>query len=285
MTRPRREYHDVDGLQVHVRTAGEGRPLLLVHQNAYSSAMWERLMPELAARGYRAIALDLPGYGMSDALAGEPSLAAYGAVACAVLDQLGVDGFDVLGQHLGASLGLALAVERPARVGRAIGYGLFLPGGRWEAAVTGAAPPVYDREGAEVARQWEIRFALGGDAEMAVRSLAANLEAGMGRHLGLLAMKHTDHVRLLERLERPYLAMSSPLDSFYEESRRAAEISPFVEFLDTGSHGLFFAESDPALYASYVDAFLGSAGRGISPTASRDAIRQTPSEERTSRSW
>jgi pimeloyl-ACP methyl ester carboxylesterase len=162
----------------------------------------------------------------------------------------------VLGQHLGASLALELAVQQPERVGRAIGYGLFLPGGRWEAAVTGAAPPVYDRDGAEVVRQWEIRFALGGTTEMAVRSLAANLEAGMGRHLGLLAMKHSDHVRLLERLERPYLAISSPLDSFYEESQRAASLSPHVTFLDAGQNGLFFAEADPALYARYVDEFL-----------------------------
>jgi pimeloyl-ACP methyl ester carboxylesterase len=255
MNRPRRAYLDIDGLQVHVRALGDGRPLLLVHQNAYSSAMWERLMPELAARGYRAIALDLPGYGLSDPLDGEPALADYAACACAVLDQLGADGFDVLGQHLGASLALKLAVERPERVGRAIGYGVFLPGGRWEAAVTGAAPPVYDREGAEVARQWEIRWALGGDAEMAVRSLAANFEAGTRRHLGLLAMKREDHEALLRRLRRPYLAISSPLDSFYEESQRAAELSSYVTFLDAGENGLFFAESDPGLYAAYIDGF------------------------------
>src|SRR3954462_3901700 len=160
MNGPRREYLDVGGAQVHIRTLGAGRPLLLVHQNAYSSAMWERMMPALARRGYHAIALDLPGYGLSDPMAGEPSLADYAACACAVLDQLGVTGFDVLGQHLGASLALKLAVEQPERVGHGVGYGLFLPGGRWEAAVTAAAPPVYDREGAEVMRQWEARFAL-----------------------------------------------------------------------------------------------------------------------------
>jgi pimeloyl-ACP methyl ester carboxylesterase len=276
MTKPRRAYLDVDGRQVHLRTLGEGRPLLLLHQNAYSSLMWELMLPELAARGYQGIAVDLPGYGMSDPLPGEPTLADYGAVALAVLDALGAGGFDVLGQHLGASLALELAVDHGDRVGRAIGYGLFLPGGKWEAAVTAAAPPVYDRDGAEVAKQWEIRFALGGDARMAVRSLAANLEAGMRRHLGLLAMKREDHEALLRRLERPYLALSSPLDSFYEESRRAATLSRHVTFRDTGENGLFFPESNPALYASYVDEFLRQwpeseirrHGRGRRPVAS-----------------
>lgn len=259
MGRPRRAYVDVEDRQVHVRTLGEGRPLLLVHQNAHSSSMWELLMPELAPRGYRTVALDLPGYGLSDPFPGEPSLADYGRCVCAVADGLGIDGFDVLGTHLGASLALELAVEHPERVGRAIGYGLFLPGGRHEAAVTGAAPPVYDPDGAEVARQWEIRWALGANAEMAVRSLAANLEAGTRRHLGLLAMKNADPVRLLERLQRPYLAISSRLDSFFEESQRAADLSPHVTFLDAGENGLFFAEANPALYARYVDEFLSGA--------------------------
>jgi pimeloyl-ACP methyl ester carboxylesterase len=259
MTQPRRSYHDVDELQIHLRTCGQGRPLLLIHQNAYSSAMWERLMPELADRGYRTIAFDLPGYGLSDPFPQEPSLGDYARVACALLDQVGVEAFAVLGQHLGASLALKLAVEHPERVTGAIGYGLFLPGGRYEDAVIAAAPPVYDREGGEVMRQWEGRFALGGDAEMAVRSLAANLEAGTRRHLGLLAMKHEDHERLLERLERPYLAISSPLDTFFEESQRAAQLSPYVTFLDAQANGLFFGEANPALYARQVDEFLRSA--------------------------
>jgi hypothetical protein len=93
---------------------------------------------------------------------------------------------------------------------------------------------------------------------MAVRSLAANFEAGMRRHLGLLAMKREDHVRLLERLERPYLAISGPLDSFYEETRRSAEISPRVTFLDAGENGLFFGEENPELYARHVDEFLAA---------------------------
>jgi pimeloyl-ACP methyl ester carboxylesterase len=255
----RRSYVDVGSGQVHVRSLGDGRPLLLVHQNAYSSEMWVGLMPELAACGHRAIAIDLPGYGLSDPWPVRPSLHGYARLAVDVLDALGVGGFDVLGQHLGASVALRLAVDVPQRVGAGIGFGVFLPGGRYESAVTAASPPVYDLEGEEVMRQWRIRWQLGADrftAEMAVRSLAANLQAGQRRHLGLLAMNDEDHEVLLRALTRPYLAISSERDSFYAESQRAATISPHVRFIDAGDEGLFWPDEDPSGYARVIAGFL-----------------------------
>ena len=43
----RRAYVDLDHGQVHYRTAGTGRPLVLLHQTASSSVMYERLAPHL----------------------------------------------------------------------------------------------------------------------------------------------------------------------------------------------------------------------------------------------
>lgn len=274
MIQARRAYIDQGDRQLHFRLLGEGRPMLLIHHNAYSSALWDAVMPELAARGYRTIAPDLPGYGLSDPFPEKPSLSDYAGSMLALLDALGEEEFDVTGQHLGASIALRLAIDRPERLGRAIGFGLFLPGGRFEAAVTAAAPPVYDQEGAEVQRQWSIRWQLGGPrftADIAVRSLAANLECGERRHLGLLAMRDEDHEALVRRLERPFLAISSSRDSFYEESQRAAQLSRHVTFLDVGDeNGIFMAEENPSLYARIVDESLR--GR-ISPAESTRRAR------------
>jgi pimeloyl-ACP methyl ester carboxylesterase len=258
--RPHRAYIDCAGRQIHFCTLGEGRPLLLVHQNAYSGEMWTALMPHLVARGYRTIAPDLPGYGCSDALTGEPSLNDYVASTIAVLDELRVDEFDVVGQHLGAWVALRAAVEHPDRVGSAIGYGLYLPGGPRESFITAAAPPVYDREGTTLVRHWEARWQFGGPAftaAMAVRSLAADLQAGERRHLGLLAMRDEDHAVTLQALRRPYLAISSPRDTFYEESQRAARLSEHVTFFDAGeSNSVSFADENPGRYAQIIDEFL-----------------------------
>ena len=60
-----RGYADTSLGQIHYVEAGEGPPIVLLHQTASSSVMYARAMPLLAAN-YRAIAIDTPGFGMSD---------------------------------------------------------------------------------------------------------------------------------------------------------------------------------------------------------------------------
>ena len=46
--------------------APKGDPILCLHGFPESSYMWHRLLPALAAAGYRALAPDLPGFGDSE---------------------------------------------------------------------------------------------------------------------------------------------------------------------------------------------------------------------------
>jgi pimeloyl-ACP methyl ester carboxylesterase len=52
-------------LAVRVLEAGDGPPLLFVHRSGMSASTWAPLLPYLA--GYRLIAFDLPGFGLSSA--------------------------------------------------------------------------------------------------------------------------------------------------------------------------------------------------------------------------
>ena len=58
----------LDGHRIHYRVLGAGpRTLVFVHGWTGSLAMWRLQAPVFAAKGFRVIALDLPGHGASDA--------------------------------------------------------------------------------------------------------------------------------------------------------------------------------------------------------------------------
>lgn len=68
---------EVDGQAIHGRAAGSerGAPVLLLHGAAFDSGTWEKLgtLGVLAEAGFRAVAIDLPGYGASKSAHADPS--------------------------------------------------------------------------------------------------------------------------------------------------------------------------------------------------------------------
>lgn len=103
----------------------EGQPqtaaaptLVLLHQNPSSSFEYAGLLAEMAKDRW-VIALDTPGYGMSDAPPAPPGMAGYAAAFSDGLDALGVTGpIDIYGFHTGTLLATELALARPDLVGR-----------------------------------------------------------------------------------------------------------------------------------------------------------------------
>ena len=56
----------VQGIRVHYRAIGEGFPVVYIHGLGGSSELWQASMRAVADAGLRAIAVDLPGHGLSD---------------------------------------------------------------------------------------------------------------------------------------------------------------------------------------------------------------------------
>src|SRR5580765_2501949 len=102
MARERRGYVDTpDGL-IHYREAGEGPETL-----------------PLLARELRVVAMDTPGFGMSDRPAERPpDMSWYARRVVDLLDGLGVERAHLFGHHTGATIALETAAQHPDRIGK-----------------------------------------------------------------------------------------------------------------------------------------------------------------------
>ncbi len=102
--------------RIHVASAGQGFPVLLLHQTPRSWDEYRGVLP-LLGRSYRALAMDTVGFGDSQPLcADDNSIERWAAAAFDLLDALGHERVAVVGHHTGAVIALEMAASRPARV-------------------------------------------------------------------------------------------------------------------------------------------------------------------------
>ena len=115
------------GAKIYWDEQGQGEPVLLIMGLSYSSDMWFRTRPVLAAQ-YRTIAFDNRGAGRSDVPPGPYSIALMASDAAAVLDAAGVDSAHILGVSMGGMIAQEFVIQYPHRV-RSLVLGCTAPGG------------------------------------------------------------------------------------------------------------------------------------------------------------
>ncbi|TFI46116.1 alpha/beta fold hydrolase [Diaphorobacter sp. DS2] len=110
----RTNYHD---------SGGQGAPVLLIHGSGpgvSAWANWRLVMPALAQNA-RVIAPDMVGFGYSERPQGFVySMDAWVRQAVGLLDALGIERTDLVGNSFGGGLSLALAIRHPERVRRLV---------------------------------------------------------------------------------------------------------------------------------------------------------------------
>jgi len=115
---PKGQFIEVDGVHLHYVERGTGRPLVLFHGNGSMIQDFESSgLIDLAAKNYRVIVFDRPGFGHSS----RPRNVMWTPEAQAelfanALERLNVRQAIVLGHSWGASVAVALATRRPALV-------------------------------------------------------------------------------------------------------------------------------------------------------------------------
>jgi len=112
----KRGYADTPEGQIHYLSAGDGEPLLLLHQTG-SSRQFQKLMPMLAHR-YRTIAPDTLGSGNSDPLPHNVQIPDLARSMIHLMDVLGIERAHVFGFHTGNKIATEMAAQWPSRVDR-----------------------------------------------------------------------------------------------------------------------------------------------------------------------
>jgi pimeloyl-ACP methyl ester carboxylesterase len=262
-----KRYIDLDHGQVHVRISGNDSDpaLVLLHQVPSSSMMWEKVMTPFAERGYRVIAMDLPGYGASDPLPFEPELSDYATVVAGMLAALGHETATVFGHHTGASVALVLAADHSATFRAVALWGIANHFGAEAAHLAEELPPAYGPDFiTDVDTWWAMRLGHatpGTDGTVMARELAAMLANGVHRPDGHRAVGRTNHEELLARAISPVLLLTGSREMLDEITRIvAAQYPEKAELVVLGDNGMDVADDAPELLADTVDAFFSRVG-------------------------
>src|SRR5215208_119016 len=107
----------VEGVGSFLREEGEGDPVVCVHGVPSSCFLYRKVVHELAARGLRGVAFDLPGLGLAERPEDfDYTWTGLGRFALAAIDALELDRFHMVVHDIGGPVGFEVAAAAPDRV-------------------------------------------------------------------------------------------------------------------------------------------------------------------------
>lgn len=261
----RRAYFDSRYGQLHVRTAfpntggfDERTALVCLHGAPYSSRTFLSLLPEIGT-DRSVYAVDLPGYGDSDAPSWPPTLSDYATAIVDLLDGLRLREVDVLGVHAGAAIAAEVAIAKPQQVRRLalVGVPAFAATERdaFEREPWPAAPA---EDGGHAAREWRRLAALRGPGVTLEQFAAAHADAlrngPRATYATLAALRWEANARL-KLVQQPALVVRAK-DSLAEQTQRAREWLPNATWRDLPQYGEGLIDVAPREFATLLREFL-----------------------------
>ena len=262
----RRGYADGPWGQVHYHQAAptHGVPLVLLHQAPVSARQFEPVYPLLAARGIRAIGIDMPGFGCSDPTPFVPGIEDYAKAIPAVLDALGVAKASILGHHTGALVATEVALQYPARIDRVVLNGPLPLGDaereQWlEYCRSEEIPFAEKSDGSHFSKLFGVRYAFAQDTVPAgtvtryiVETLSGLAPFWYGHHAAFVY----DHGATLKRLTQPTLILTNTGDQIHEHARLAHSMRPDFGFVALEGGGIDVVDQLPREWVEAVAKFL-----------------------------
>jgi pimeloyl-ACP methyl ester carboxylesterase len=247
--------------QVHYRIAGTGRPLLLLHQSPLSGAQFNAVLPKLAARGFQVLALDMPGFGMSDPAPEPLTLESYASCLPGALDHFGWAQAALLGHHTGAVVGALFAVAQPQRVSSLIlnGFPLLTDAERAHFGTFYFGPKEPQADGSHLLVAWHNRLrSTPGWSDLALmhRYTVEGLVSGATNWKAFPLIINADLTALLRAIRVRTLLLTNTGEDLYDATRRSHAIRTDFNYAELvgGSHDI--ADEQPDAWSDAVAAFL-----------------------------
>jgi pimeloyl-ACP methyl ester carboxylesterase len=257
-----RGYVDGPFGQLHYAEQGAGRAVVLVHMSGFNHQQFARAMPLLADAGLRAVALDLPGYGMSDPPPGPPAVPDYAAAVLALVEALDLESVVLVGSHLGAQVASEATVTRPEAVERLVLVGPMptTPEDRatHQALIETEKHATIETDGRHLTQMWQLvleYFTGWTDIDAVQRLVVSQLSAGACNWYGHNAVFTYDHAAALARHRQPCLVLSNTGDVAHGFAVRTREQFPEFAYRELDGGTALIADEQPRAWTDAVIAF------------------------------
>lgn len=270
ITLPKMHRGYVDGAfgQIHFQDAGgKGRPLVMLHQAPTDSRQFESVFKYLIGQGVRPIAIDLPGFGMSDATPFVPKIEDFAKIVPPVLDTLSIDVADILGHHTGALVATEVSLQFPNRVRKLVLAGPF-PINESErqrfldSVQRNEIDFVYAADGSHLMKSFQARYrmygATGGtpNPELITRYVIEKFGGYGPFWYGHHASFIYDHKRTIPLIRKPTLILTSTGDETYDLAQRTKQMRPDFEMVVLQGGGVDIVDQQPKAWAEAIGRFL-----------------------------
>lgn len=250
---------------VHYRDAGEGRPLVMLHQAPMSSRQFDNVYGPLAERGIRAIGIDTPGFGMSDPTDFVPTVEDWAKAIPPVLDHLGLDVVDLLGHHTGCLIATDVALQFPDRINNLIMAGPHPVTDEERARFLAGVEErevnfVYKDDGSHLMESFANRFRMFGEEANAQLITRYAVEKFMGTgpfwygHYAAINYIHNDKI---PQIKHRTLILTNTGDQIYENALWAKRMRPDFDFVALEGGGVDIVDQQPEAWADKVAKFIG----------------------------
>ncbi|MEZ5190645.1 MAG: alpha/beta hydrolase, partial [Schumannella sp.] len=263
MARVPRGYAEHAGGQLHYRRWSPGvehrhgdAPWVLLHHSSSDSRSLDGLGAELADRGSTVLAVDTPGFGMSDPVE-PPTVAGFAGAVVQGVRSMGIQRGSVFGHHTGASIALRMAVDGGAHVDRAVLSGLMLPEPSDRERLSPALRPLpVDAAGSHLTSAWErvSRYMPAAPLDVLTREAVALLSAS-SPHLVYDQLLGYDSRADLARVTAPLLVVCGGDEFLAASTPAAAEFAHDGRWRIIVGAGLDMPETHAAELADAMVAF------------------------------